>query len=247
MLLRRVASDKGESVAGDLSDMYDPRPYGGPDAAVELLAGEAVHAGVLVGEGGADPRLHVADVPHELLPRLAPPNLLHLLHRLAQPVHRVPDLVQAVLDGRHLPLPQPPELGGPRHEALGGPRPGHADGQSRLGQLPMALPDLVGVGGQGLHAQGGVLGRAALGFDEVGGRRRGFGAGFGGSGGGEGTREGREEEDEEECQRSRHHSRSGRVDRGRKSSHKWMCAKEIGPSSLFINKILKEFKWYLKF
>lgn len=162
-----ILVDEREGIAGDLSDIDHSAPDGVLDLPAERLPGEAVAARALVGERRADPGLHVADVPVEVFAfELAE---LQLLQGAREPVHAVADLLGAVFEGGVFARLQPPELVALGHEAFGGLGAVQGQRERRLDQLVGVLLDGGGVLRQRLHAQGGVLGGAARGFDEVGG------------------------------------------------------------------------------
>lgn len=160
-----ILVDEREGIAGDLSDIHHSAPDGVFDLSAERLSGEAVAARALVGERRADPRLHVADVPGEVL--AAHLAELQLLQRPRQPVHAVADLLGAVFEGGVLPRLQTPELVALRHEAFRRLGPVEGQGERRLHQLVRVLLDGGGVHRQRLHAEGGVLGGAARRLYEV--------------------------------------------------------------------------------
>lgn len=114
ILVRKLITER-ERITSDLRHISHPGPDGILDPAIKGPARKAVGAGGVIGERGADPRLQIAHVPGELR-ALAPAQALELLHRFAQPVDAVADLLEAVLDGGALPRLQPAELCELRHE-----------------------------------------------------------------------------------------------------------------------------------
>lgn len=98
LIVKKV--DEIQRVTGNSGDGGDLAANIGPDFPVDLL--EAVEASVLVGEGGADPRLRIAHLPPEVG---AAAEMMQLRQRLAQLLHRVSHLVHAVVEGALLPPP----------------------------------------------------------------------------------------------------------------------------------------------
>jgi len=89
-----ILVDEREGIAGDLSHIHHSAPDGVLDLPAQRLSGEPVAARALVGERRADPRLHVAHVPVEVLAlQLAE---LELLQGAREAVHAVADLLHAV-------------------------------------------------------------------------------------------------------------------------------------------------------
>lgn len=131
------------------------------DLAVHGLPREAIKASVVVSQRSADPSLHIAHVPQEVLALGRFPHILQLIRRLAQPIQAVAHLLEAVIDGLVLFVAQPLELGQLRDERFGVLGSGQADGEGGLGQLAGALLDGGGVGREGLDAEVWVGGGAA--------------------------------------------------------------------------------------
>lgn len=77
-----------------------------PDFSVDLP--ESVEAGVLIRQGGADPRLRVAHLPPEVA---AASEMLQRRHGLAQLLHGVSHLLHAVIEGALLPPASSLQLG----------------------------------------------------------------------------------------------------------------------------------------
>jgi hypothetical protein len=197
--------DERERVAGDLRDLDDLAPDGGARAGVDGAGREAVEAGVLVGERGAAPGLHVAEVPPERRrPRAAHPGAAHLLRRVAEVAHAVRQIVQAVSHGtcrrrrrrRSRPLLRAFAVAGAAqaaHVRRRGARAVRAHRQRGARQLPRApRRRRPAVRRQALLAHRRVLRRAARLADEVAGcrRRGGHEPRCGGGGGGEQQEEG---------------------------------------------------------
>lgn len=114
------------------------------DAAVHEFSGEAVHARVLIGQGGADPRLSVARHHLELEVRAL---LLHQGHGFPQLVHRVCQLLHAVPHGADL---AGSHAGGAielEHGGGGGNGGVEADGEGGAGEELGVSLDGGGVGG----------------------------------------------------------------------------------------------------
>lgn len=103
--------DEGERVAGDLRDLDDLAADGCARAGVDAAGGEAVEAGVLVGERGAAPGLHVAEVPLERgRPGAGHPGAAHLLRRVAEVAHAVRQVLQPVPHGAAAAAGRDPDL-----------------------------------------------------------------------------------------------------------------------------------------
>lgn len=128
-----------------------------------------IRTGVLVGQGGAHPRLHVAHLePKRLDSQTRGSELTHLLQRAADLVDRVAEIGEAVVQSRRGsavrsvlgPASQSGDVGG--HAASLGET--HAYGD--FGELTGALLYGAGVTGQGVVAEVGVQRCAAARADE---------------------------------------------------------------------------------
>ncbi|CAL9776302.1 unnamed protein product [Musa acuminata subsp. burmannicoides] len=154
---------EGQGNAGDLRHLHHTLADGGPDDRASVL-GEAVEAGVGVGERGADPGLHVAEVPGEAGAPGAP-QPPHLRHRLAELVDAVLHSLHAVFYG--------PGLTGPRtgrrppREGRGRPRLVHAHGEGGQRHPARAPADGQLVGREAALAEARVLRDPARRADEV--------------------------------------------------------------------------------
>lgn len=149
-----------------MSHINDSGSNGGLGLPVQRLSGEPIGAGGVVGQGSANPRLHVADVPGEILGvGAAQPQLLQ---RSAQAIDAVGDLLDAVIEGGVFSRLEALELVELGDEVSGGDGGVEGEGEGGLDQLVRVLPDGGGVDGEGFDAEGRVQGGAARGFYEVG-------------------------------------------------------------------------------
>ena len=95
--LAGVGVDESQSVAGEFLDVGDAIAYIRFHRTLRYVL-ESVRAGLLVGESGAHPRLHVAHLEEERAGALAGcANLPHLLQRAADFVHGVAEVREAVV------------------------------------------------------------------------------------------------------------------------------------------------------
>ena len=102
------SSDKVQRVAGEHGYSLHPTLHVQPDLTVAAVVAvpEAVDAGIAVCQGGAGPRLGVAHVPLERR-RSGGAEVLQLVQRAGQLVHRVGNLDRAVTHRDSLPLVGP--------------------------------------------------------------------------------------------------------------------------------------------
>lgn len=155
-----------ERVAGNLSYVDNTPLDGSPQRGAHCGPREPIHASVLVGQCSAHPRLHVAHVPLEP-PSPGPAHPAHLPDRPAQPVHAIPHVLHAVPHRRMVSSLHAFGAGQLSHKRRGGPGSGQAHGQRSVSQLTRALLDVLGVHGEGLHADRRIARGAAVGLDEI--------------------------------------------------------------------------------
>lgn len=159
-MLLSILVAKSERVTGNLGQGRHSGPNRSLDSTVQGPAREPVGASAVVSHRGTDPSLQIAQVPYELR-ALGPAHVLQLIRRLAQPVHAVADLLEAVFNGGALSRLQPAESGQLLHERFRRFRRVDAHGQRRRHQLRRVFVDCGGVRGKGFHAHGGVCGGSA--------------------------------------------------------------------------------------
>lgn len=153
--LTGVGVDESQSVAGELLDVGDAIAYIRFHGTFRYVL-ESVRAGLLVGECGAHPRLHVAHLEEEGSGALAGgANLPHLLQRPADFVHGVAQVREAVVH-RHRRaraaraiVGVTREVGDVGRHAVGL---GEADADGHARQLAGVLLHRIGVAGEGGEA-----------------------------------------------------------------------------------------------
>ncbi|GMN40930.1 hypothetical protein TIFTF001_010156 [Ficus carica] len=170
MLLRRKAITQREGVTGELGNVDDSGPDSRLSLAVQRPAGEPVEAGVLVGQSGADPGLHIAHVPDEIRTSVLG-HVAHLLDGLLEPLGGVLNLLQTVPSPGVLSLLQALDVAQVLHEGLRRVGAVEADREGGQGQLVRVVLDLGGVVAEGFDAELRVGDGAARGLDVVGGCR----------------------------------------------------------------------------
>lgn len=163
---RSIVVDERESITSDMSHINHSGSNRSLDFPVQGLSGEPIAASGLIGQGGANPRLHIAHVPGEILALGS--AQFELLQRSTEPVDAIGDLLDAVLESGSFSGLEALELVEFGDEVTGREGPVEAEREGGLDELLRVLLDGGGVVGEGFEAEGGVLGGAAGGFDEVG-------------------------------------------------------------------------------
>lgn len=160
----RASINESQRITGHMRHLDNLTPHRRLGGAVHNLSGEAIHAGVVVRQGGADPSLNVTH--HQLV--VGPLNTAQLGHGVPESVDRLTQLLHTIPHGGRLPRRDGAAVGEPDHVCGGGAGGVEAYGQGGMGEEHRALLDGGCLGREGGVAELGVRGGGAGCSDELG-------------------------------------------------------------------------------